>query len=151
MAPERISRRAFIADGTIEQLTAWLDNGMEERALLNNAPILIVEDEPFIALELGVSVEEAGGKVVGPAASIRGALELLETSVIAGAILDIQLSDGEITPVAQALVRRGIPVILQSGIVPPAALKQACPDCVIYKKPMVADVLVEELANLIKR
>ena len=33
--------------------------------LLNSAPVLIVEDEPYIALELQTSVEEVGGKVLG--------------------------------------------------------------------------------------
>ena len=37
--------------------------------VLNRAPILIVEDEPFIALELQLSVEHAGGEVVGPVAT----------------------------------------------------------------------------------
>jgi hypothetical protein len=34
--------------------------------VLKHAPILIVEDESFIALELKATIEEAGGKVVGP-------------------------------------------------------------------------------------
>jgi hypothetical protein len=49
--------------------------------LLNRAPILIVEDEPYIALELQTSVEDAGGEVVGPAGSVSAALagrDLLE-------------------------------------------------------------------------
>jgi DNA-binding NarL/FixJ family response regulator len=58
--------------------------------LLGQAPILIVEDEPFIALELKDSVEDAGGKVVGPVGSAEAALELLETDVVAAAILDVQ-------------------------------------------------------------
>jgi hypothetical protein len=56
-------------------------------ALLNRAPILIVEDEPYIALELQISIEDAGGEVVGPAGSARAALTLLETSVVAGSLM----------------------------------------------------------------
>jgi hypothetical protein len=33
---------------------------------------LIVEDEPFIALDLATAVEEARGKVIGPGAGLRG-------------------------------------------------------------------------------
>jgi DNA-binding NarL/FixJ family response regulator len=59
--------------------------------LLGNAAILIVEDEPLIALELKASVEDAGGKVVDPVGSAEAALELLQTDVVAAAILDVQL------------------------------------------------------------
>ena len=94
--------------------------------MLSNAPILIVEDEPFIALELKASVEDAGGTVVGPVGSVREAMDLLKTSVVRAAILDIQLSDGDITPVAEALLAQGIPVIFQSGVELPTELRQLC-------------------------
>ena len=38
--------------------------------MLNQVSVLIVEDEPFIALDLATAVEEAGGKVIGPAGSV---------------------------------------------------------------------------------
>ena len=122
-----------------------------DRALLNNVPILIVEDEPYIALELKALVEEAGGKVLGPAGSVHGALALLETHVVAAALLDIQLSDGDVTPVAKALVTRGIPVIFQSGTNPSPELRRVCPNGVIYKKPVSPELLVGKLAELTKR
>lgn len=122
-----------------------------EIVLLNSAPVLIVEDEPYIALELQTSVEEAGGKVLGPTGSVHKALALLETSAVAAAILDIQLSDGDVTPLARALVARGIPVIFQSGVSPPKELKDICPAGLIYKKPVSPELLVGKLAELVKR
>ena len=44
--------------------------------MLNRAAILVVEDEPFIALGLGLAIEDADGEVVGPAASVKAALKL---------------------------------------------------------------------------
>lgn len=38
----------------------------QSSSLLGHAPILIPEDEPFLAFELQVAVEDAGGEVVGP-------------------------------------------------------------------------------------
>ena len=84
--------------------------------MLGLASILIVEDEPLIALELKVSVEEAGGQVVGPVGSVEAALELLQREVVAAAILDVQLSDGTVTQVVSALVKLGIPMVFQSGV-----------------------------------
>jgi DNA-binding NarL/FixJ family response regulator len=72
--------------------------------LLGLASILIVEDEPFTALELKASVEEAGGQVVGPVGTAEAALELLEREVVAAAILDIQLGDGTVMPPVSALI-----------------------------------------------
>jgi hypothetical protein len=43
--------------------------------LLRLAPILIVEDEPFIALELKASVEGVGGTVVGPVGSVLSSVQ----------------------------------------------------------------------------
>ena len=40
--------------------------------------VLIVEDEPFIALDLAFAVEEAGGIPLGPAPSVAQALKLIE-------------------------------------------------------------------------
>jgi CheY-like chemotaxis protein len=119
--------------------------------LLGFAPILIVEDEPFIALELKASIEDAGGKVVGPVGSVQAALKLLKTDVIAAAILDVQLSDGDVTPVATALVAVGIPVVFQSGVNLPPDLRRQCPDVAHYKKPVSAQLLLEKIVELINR
>jgi CheY-like chemotaxis protein len=119
--------------------------------LLEDAAILIVEDEPFIALALKASVEDAGGKVVGPVGSVHEAMQLLETDAVAAAILDVQLSDGNVTPVAEALVARGVPMIIQSGVALPADLRRQCPDVIHYRKPASARLLLEKLAELIAR
>ncbi|HEX4411226.1 MAG TPA: response regulator [Xanthobacteraceae bacterium] len=119
--------------------------------MLNQSPILIVEDEVLIALVLKASVEDAGGVVVGPVGSVTAAMELVETADIAAAILDVQLSDGDVVPVAEYLCARGVPVIFQSGVSLPAGLKVQCPDAPFHKKPASAEELVKDLAALIDR
>lgn len=117
--------------------------------LLNGALVLVAEDEPFIALDVALAIEDAGGKVVGPAASVSEALALIEAEPIAGAILDVNLIDGDITPVAEAILRLGIPVILQSGLSLPLELAERFPDVIIYSKPCASAKLVAQLAELI--
>lgn len=117
--------------------------------MLGRVSILIVEDEPVIALELQVSVEAAGGKVIGPVGSAKAALELLEKEVVAAAILDVQLSDGDVTPVALALSKLGVPMVFQSGVHLPSDLRHQCPDAVHYKKPVSAELLLKKIAELI--
>jgi CheY-like chemotaxis protein len=123
----------------------------QDLQVLGLASILIVEDEPFIALELKAAVEEAGGLVVGPVASAEAALELLKRETVAAAILDVQLSDGTVSPVAAVLVQRGIPMVFQSGVNLPADLRERCPDAVHYKKPVAAQLLLSKIAELIDR
>lgn len=119
--------------------------------MLVDRHILIVEDEPLIALQLKALVEDVGGTVIGPVGSVRGAMELLQSEVVAAAILDVQLSDGDVTPVAEALVKREIPIVLQSGLNPPPALQRLFPGLLVHKKPVSGHFLIEQLAQLIKR
>jgi PAS domain S-box-containing protein len=123
----------------------------EDFHLLNRAPILIVEDEPYIALELQTSVEDAGGKVVGPAGTVSAALALLETSVVAAAILDVQLSDRDVTPVAEALIALRVPFVFHSGVGVPPDLQPRCRDAVVFKKPAAVERLLKTLAEIIAR
>lgn len=116
---------------------------------LNGALVLVAEDEPFFALDVALAIEDAGGEVVGPAASVREAQALFEAKPIDGAILDVNLIDGDITPVAEAILRLGIPVILQSGTGLPPELAARFSDVVIHSKPCVSAKLVAQLAELI--
>ena len=116
--------------------------------MLNHAPILIVEDEPYIALELKAAIEDAGGEVIGPVGSARAALALLDGCDVAAAILDVQLSDRDVTPVAEALVALGVPVVFQSAKNLPPDLELRCPGAVFYKKPVSAERLLATLSEL---
>lgn len=117
--------------------------------MLNHALILVVEDEPFIALDVALAIEDAGGKVAGPAASVKEALALIDTMPIVAAILDVNLVDGDISPVAERLITAGIPVILQTGIGLPPKLVARFPDLPVNIKPCVAATLVVQLEALI--
>jgi CheY-like chemotaxis protein len=119
--------------------------------LLNHAPILIVEDEPYIALALQATIEDAGGKVVGPVGSVAAALILLQTADIAAAVLDVQLADRDVTPVAEALTALNVPVVFQSAKGLPTDLQRRCPDAVVYKKPVAAEALLRTLFEITQR
>ena len=117
--------------------------------MLNHALILVAEDETFIALDVALAIEDAGGKVVGPAASVKEALALIETLPIVAAILDVNLADGNITPVAERLIAAGVPVILQTGIGLPPELLARFPDLMVRIKPCRAATLVAQLEVLL--
>ncbi len=111
--------------------------------------MLIAEDEPFIALDLALAIEDAGGEVVGPVASVSEALSVLEIHTVTAAILDVNLTDRDISPVAEHLLSRGIPVLIQTGVGLPPELAARYPDLVVRIKPCPAASLVTQLAVMI--
>ena len=89
---------------------------MNASATLAGRRVLLVEDEYFIAMEMADTFEHAGAEVVGPAASVQQALELLATTErLDGAVLDMNLGGEMALPVADALNARGIPFVFATG------------------------------------
>lgn len=116
--------------------------------MLHDAAILVAEDEPFIALGLAMAIEDAGGAVMGPAASVREALALLAGMPVA-AILDVNLTDRDITPVVEILMARDIPLIIQTVVGVPPDLAARFPGLVVFIKPTAPAHLVLHLVGLI--
>lgn len=79
------------------------------------ARILIVEDEPLIAMMLEEWVIDLGHTAVGPAASVSSALELIGSVVCEAAILDFNLKGETSESVASVLSSQNIPYAFASG------------------------------------
>ena len=78
--------------------------------------ILIVEDEPLIAMMLEDFLEALDREQAGSADNVADALALVEKGGIDAAILDVNLRNGEQSwPIADALAELGIPFILATG------------------------------------
>jgi CheY-like chemotaxis protein len=122
---------------------------LEELFLPGRAVVFLAEDEPFIALDLAATIEDAGGVVVGPAATVKEALALLEIHHVDAALLDVNLSDRDITPVAELLIARGVPVIFHTGLGIPEALSAKFPNLIVHLKPLVPEQIIRQLAALI--
>jgi two-component system, response regulator PdtaR len=63
--------------------------------------VLVVEDEFFIAMDLEATLTKAGYRVLGPAATVMDALKLLCDHDPDAALLDVNLGNHRVTPVAQ--------------------------------------------------
>ncbi len=86
--------------------------------------ILIVEDEPLIAMMLEDFVDALGHSVAGTADNVDEALARVAGGGFDVAILDVRLRGGEASwPVADALTDRGISFLLATGghVEPPPA------------------------------
>jgi DNA-binding response OmpR family regulator len=119
--------------------------------MLDGARILVAEDEAVIAWALADAFADAGAEVVGPAASVREALQLLDHRSIDVAILDVNLLDGEVTPIAERLIAQGVPVLIYSGRGAPADLRSRHPSLPVLQKPVRLEVLCRTLADLLRR
>lgn len=117
--------------------------------MLNDISVLVAEDQPFIALDLALAVEDAGGNVVGPAASCEEALTFLATGVVDAAILDVNLVDGDSLAVMEVLVGLDVPFIVQTAVELPLALAARFSGLVVQIKPCLAANLVARLEGLL--
>jgi DNA-binding response OmpR family regulator len=117
--------------------------------LLNHVSVLVAEDQPFIAMDLALAVEDAGGKVVGPAASCEEALVFLASGIVGAAVLDVNLVDGDCSALVEVLVGLDVPFIVHTAVDLPPALAARFSGLVVQIKPCPAATLVARLEILL--
>jgi DNA-binding response OmpR family regulator len=102
--------------------------------------ILIVEDEPLIAMMLEDFLETLGHKVVASCDSVDAALDHVAVGGFEVAILDVSLKDGQVWPVADRLAEAGTPFVLATGghVDPPPAEHSGAP---VLAKPYTNDAI----------
>jgi CheY-like chemotaxis protein len=77
--------------------------------------VLVVEDELMIRMLLEGMLADLGHILAGEAGSVEEALKLVAQTDFDVALLDVNLNGQPITPVAEALVARGLPFVFASG------------------------------------
>jgi DNA-binding response OmpR family regulator len=77
--------------------------------------VLVLEDEPLIAVMMRDWLTELGCETVGPAHTVHDALALILAAAPNGAILDVSLGDQDCTPVAEILREHGVPFAFATG------------------------------------
>jgi CheY-like chemotaxis protein len=104
---------------------------------MKNGPprILIVEDSMLVAMEAEALLLECGCTIVGPAATVARGLAAVRETELDGALLDINLGDERVWPVAELLEQRQVPFLLTTGYdiseVPPRFR-----ECPLLSKPL---------------
>jgi CheY-like chemotaxis protein len=82
---------------------------------LRGRRVLVVEDESLISMLIEDALSDLGCKLACQASSLVEALEMVSNCQFDIAILDVNLNGEETFPVAEALIRRGIPFIFATG------------------------------------
>jgi two-component system, response regulator PdtaR len=111
--------------------------------------VLVVEDELLIAMDLEQLLRRHGWRVLGPAATVAGALRLLAGETPDVALLDVNLGGEPVTPVAEALRARGVPFVLASAYHVPAQAAAALAGAPNIGKPTGERRLLAALARAV--
>jgi DNA-binding response OmpR family regulator len=86
-----------------------------------NRRILVVEDEFLIAMALDMALQDAQAIVLGPVARVQAGLDLMAREPdISAAILDVNVGNEMIFPVADVLLKRAVPFLFATDTARPS-------------------------------
>jgi PAS domain S-box-containing protein len=112
--------------------------------------ILIVEDEPLLAMQLSASLKEYGWSVLGVAGSIEDANRILADKARPdAAILDVDLGGAPVFPLARSLRRSGIPFIFCTGY-EDLDYSSEFSNCTSVRKPATVLQIVRALREVVR-
>jgi PAS domain S-box-containing protein len=115
---------------------------------LQGKRVLIVEDEPLVAIDIEEQLTAAGAVVVGPAASVDRALLLIAEASFDVALLDGNLGGQAVDEIAAALTRRNIPFAFATGY-GLEGLPRSFREAKVLEKPFSEDQLIGTVVALL--
>lgn len=82
---------------------------------LDGLRVLVIEDEPIIAMLIEDMLADLGCIVIGVASRFEEAMGQVSSPTFDAAILDVNLGGDQTYPIAAALAERGIPFAFSTG------------------------------------
>jgi len=121
-----------------------------KRTFVTARSILIVEDEPLIAMMLEDFLDSLGHKVADTCDTVADALARVGQGGFDIAIIDVNLNGERVWPVADRLAAQGVPYILATGghIEPPPPEHAGVP---VLSKPFTLDAIEPALTEACAR
>ena len=113
--------------------------------------VLVVEDEPLIALDVEEMLTRMGCLVIGPVPTVARALELLQREQPDFVILDVDLRRERATPIAEALQARNVPYALSTACDRSQLSEEPLRRVPLLGKPIDHQRLQDALADLTNR
>ncbi len=111
--------------------------------------ILIVEDDPFIAMDLQDRLSVLGADVIGPVPAVLAAMRAIGDALPDAAVLDVNLRGEMSTPIACALSEAEVPFVLVTGY-SRGQLDPKLRGATILPKPFCPDELARALERLLQ-
>jgi CheY-like chemotaxis protein len=113
-------------------------------SILAGCTVLVIEDEPLVALDMREAFEQVFARV--EIASTRAAALRAMRPDVAAAVLDLSLNDADAGALCDQLRARSIPFVVYSGYPSPTKL-----DVPFFDKPTCPTVLVEAIQGLLNQ
>ena len=120
------------------------------KSTLEGRRVLVVEDEFLLAMELEDVLRRQGCTVLGPVATVDGALALIGDGQTDVAFLDLNLDGQSALPVAAALSARDVPFVVVSGYSEARLQAHELRHASRLAKPVDHPKLLRELERLLK-
>lgn len=111
--------------------------------------ILIVEDDPFIAMDLHDTFEEAGYRVLGPVAAVNPGLKIIKDFSPDVAMLDYNLGRETSLAIAHKLDANSVPYIFLSGQIDEVVTAGNDKSKMVLTKPFNPTHLIETIDSLV--
>jgi len=112
--------------------------------------VMLVEDDPWLAMALEEVVRDAGFKVVGPVGRLQDAIELARSETIDVAVLDIQLNREMVYPVADILLGRNVPFAFVTAF-PESEIQLPHRSRPVWNKPIDRSRFQQDIEALLDR
>ncbi|PKB14510.1 response regulator receiver domain-containing protein [Novosphingobium kunmingense] len=122
---------------------------MQFWAFVSSVPaILVVDDEVLIAWNLAMDLESMGAEVIGPFHSLDDALAGVADVTPTLAVLDINLHDRKVWPLAEVLSERGVPMLFVSADIDHGHIAARFPSARKVQKPISAAELKRHVSEM---
>jgi DNA-binding response OmpR family regulator len=118
---------------------------MESTSLAGRS-ILVVEDEPLIALDIGQAFENSDA-IIFRARSLSDAARLVESKALSAAVVDFGLGGHNADALCARLKERNIPFVVHSGY---QRTSDECHGGIIIPKPAAPAELVTAIVKLLE-
>ncbi len=116
-------------------------------SILAGRRILVVEDEPLIALHDRDMLREWGCEVIGTARSVPNAIALIQSQTPDAVLLDVSLQGHTSEPVAEMMIEAGVPFIVTTAFAA-RTLRPSLRGAPILRKPVEERKLEKALTDL---
>ena len=115
---------------------------------LSGKSILVIEDEPLIAMEAESSLKDAGATSIKMVNSVSAAHDALNGDKFDAAVVNLRLADGDGSPLVGMLSKHGIPVVVTTGF--SADQAPVARAAAFLEKPYRESDLIETITRLTK-
>ena len=122
-------------------------SSQDSKLPLAGTRVLLIEDEYFIADDVGRVLKSAGARVVGPVGTLQAAHKAVDEGMFDCAVLDLNLHDESAAPIADRLIAGQHDFAIATGYGSPA-VPDRLRNVPRIEKPFDPSALVQMIAQL---